>query len=515
MMRTLLPLCAIAMTPLLAGCGAESADATQVGPATYYVDATRGDDANSGLSPESPWRTLTQASTLQLQPGERLLLKCGETFEGRLEICGRGTADSLACVGSYGEGAMPVIVAPDSSLYAVRIYASDYLTCSGLELINHGSQDLPRRTGLRLESIDRGTSHQITLDGLYIHDVNGSLVKQQGGGSGILVTTSSQSRPGELPSNYDHLTIQNCHLQRCQRNAMIWEEQSDRSHWNPSLHTLVRGNLIEQVPGDGIVPIACDSCLVEWNVMRDCPATLPDTEAAAGFWPWSCDNTVIQFNEVSGHKAPWDGQGYDSDYNSRGTVIQYNYSHDNYGGLCLICTPAESDWNIGNHGSLVQYNVSINDGIRPQATPRGIFSPSVHFGGPSVSTRFEHNVIHQGVEQGAAADRRMVAMDSWEGYADSVLIAHNLFYAPLPSSFDQGRATRVTFRDNYLVGEFADAPEAVNEAASRYYLEQVVAVDPAGFGGIAPIMTHRDVCGYEGTFVDPSAIRQAFARFEQ
>lgn len=77
--------------------------------------------------------------------------------------------------------------------------------------------------------------------------------------------------------------------------------------------------------------------------MRDCPDMLPDTEAAAGIWPWSCDNTLVQFNEVSGHKAPWDAQGFDSDWNCRGTVIQYNYSHDNYGGLVLVCNDGTAD----------------------------------------------------------------------------------------------------------------------------------------------------------------------------
>ena len=81
--------------------------------------------------------------------------------------------------------------------------------------------------------------------------------------------------------------------------------------------------LIEDVPGDGIVPIGCDGALIEYNLMRNCPGTLPHSEAAAGFWPWSCDNTVMQFNEVSDHKAPWDAQGFDSDYNCRNTTIQY------------------------------------------------------------------------------------------------------------------------------------------------------------------------------------------------
>ncbi len=65
----------------------------------------------------------------------------------------------------------------------------------------------------------------------------------------------------------------------------------------------------------------CDGALVEHNTMRDCARLGKEAGAAAGIWPWSCDNTVIQFNEVSDHKAPWDAQGFDSDWNCRGTVI--------------------------------------------------------------------------------------------------------------------------------------------------------------------------------------------------
>ncbi|WP_259300774.1 right-handed parallel beta-helix repeat-containing protein [Phocaeicola plebeius] len=85
-------------------------------------------------------------------------------------------------------------------------------------------------------------------------------------------------------------------------------------------HTIVRNNVIERVPGDGIVPIGCDSTLIEYNLMCDSPDILPMTEAA-GIWPWSCDNTIIQYNEVWGHKAPWDAQGFDSDYNCQNTLI--------------------------------------------------------------------------------------------------------------------------------------------------------------------------------------------------
>lgn len=504
-------------------------------PYSYYVDAVNGDDNNSGLSAEEAWKTIEKANTIELKPGEQLLFKCGQTFDGILEICGNGNQDSLAIVSCYGEGERPCIVAQDSSLYAVKVYDSDYLTVKNLDIKNHGSEDMPRRTGILVESKPNNTSHNITLDSLYIHDVNGSLVKLIGGGSGILITLPRpEVKPEEKPdttngakperrhmpkpdtkSNFDHLTIQNCHIVRCQRNAMIWEEYSNRNDWNPSKYTTVRYNLIEEVPGDGIVPICCDSCLVEYNVMRNCPETLPDTEAAAGFWPWSCDNTTLQFNNVSDHKAPWDSQGYDSDYNSTNTTIQYNYSHDNYGGLCLICTPSVNERNIGNIGTRILYNVSINDGLRPHLARGSMFSPSVHFGGPSKDTRFEHNIIHQNVKPAPEIDTRMITLDSWEGFADSVVIAHNLFYAASPSYFDQGKSTNVKFEGNYLVGNFKNAPEPVNEDVAQYYLQTVVARDPTGFKGLAPLFETKTICGEEFQFVNKNTIEEAFKQFEK
>ena len=102
--------------------------------------------------------------------------------------------------------------------------------------------------------------------------------------------------------------------------------------------------------GDGIVPIGCDSALVEYNLMRRCSRLLPLGEAAAG-----------QFNEVSDHKAPWDGQGFDSDFNCTNTLIQYNYSHDNEGGFILICHPGNSNPadNIGNLGRKTIVNIPL------------------------------------------------------------------------------------------------------------------------------------------------------------
>ncbi len=86
---------------------------------------------------------------------------------------------------------------------------------------------------------------------------------------------------------------------------------------------------------------------------------------AGGFnvaiWQWSTDNTLIQLNEAGFTHGLLDGQGFDSDYNSRDTTLLYNFSHDNEGGFLLVCTPAKFDpaENLGNTGTLVRHNCEL------------------------------------------------------------------------------------------------------------------------------------------------------------
>ena len=69
-------------------------------------------------------------------------------------------------------------------MYAVRIFNSDYFTIQNLEISNTGEKRKAGRTGLKVECTDYGISHNIRINNLTIRDVNGSLVKEEGGGSG-------------------------------------------------------------------------------------------------------------------------------------------------------------------------------------------------------------------------------------------------------------------------------------------------------------------------------------------
>lgn len=442
----------------------------------YYVDSAQGSDDNTGTSQSAPWRTITKANTAQLLPGDSLLFRRGGTFGGILEISAKGKPSRRIVVGAYGDGRKPCIKATDGALYAVQVRNSDYLTLRDIEVVNTGSVAMPTRTGVKVACLDYGTSHDIILDALYIHDVNGSLIKEQGGGSGLLIVNGGKKRV----STFDGLTIENCVLRRCARNGMIWSAYWSRDNWHPNRRVVVRRNLLEEVPGDGIVPIGCEGALIEYNLMRNCPGTLPHSEAAAGFWPWSCDNTVMQHNEVSDHKAPWDAQGFDSDYNCSGTTIQFNYSHDNDGGMLLICNSGKSP-GAGNRGTLAQYNVSINDAIRPRATRSGIFSANIHIAGPCDSTLVRRNILHVNPKTEPFIDRSIITSDSWDGYATRTTFSENIFYAPEPTEIRLTGSTDNIFSGNYFLGTFRNLPADAHAHHTSDLYNRLISRDPCGF----------------------------------
>jgi Right handed beta helix region len=214
----------------------------------------------------------------------------------------------------YGRGSKPRINARGSWRATVFLSNIEYLEVRYLDVANTGSGFQSKLNGVQIHENDFGTAHDIVLRDLYVHDVNGSNDKQFGG-SGL----SCECRGNRIKSRFDRLLVKHCHLVHTDRNGISLYGNSGRDHWYPSLHVVIRGNLLEDIGGDGIVPRACDGALVEHNIVRGCRMRAKDH--AAGIWPWGCDTTVVQYNEVSGMKGTLDAEGYDSDYNSRGTCF--------------------------------------------------------------------------------------------------------------------------------------------------------------------------------------------------
>ena len=92
----------------------------------YYVSSSTGNDSNSGTSSTLPWKTLDKANSIKLAPGDKLLLKRGDMWEGTITINGSGTESNPVMLAAYGSGANPIIYGSKKvtgwSLHKGKIY---------------------------------------------------------------------------------------------------------------------------------------------------------------------------------------------------------------------------------------------------------------------------------------------------------------------------------------------------------------------------------------------------------
>ena len=85
----------------------------KAGSTTYYVDSLKGDDANVGTTPESPWRSLAKVNSFKFAPGDIVLLRRGSLWREQLNFPSSGSLDAPIAIDAYGEGERPLINGAD------------------------------------------------------------------------------------------------------------------------------------------------------------------------------------------------------------------------------------------------------------------------------------------------------------------------------------------------------------------------------------------------------------------
>lgn len=401
-----------ALTAILAFCGGvvcamQNPSVVQV-PEVYYIDSIAGNDARAGTSPETAWKSLAKINATTFRPGDRILLKSGSEWKGQLWPKGSGAEGRPIVLDMYGGGVKPVIRGAGLAEDAVLLKNQEYWEIQNLEITNTGPEPAVRR-GVHIAVEDYGEAHHIYVRAMTIHDVNGVDSMKHNGG--IDYTCDGPRKP----SRFVDLRIENNEIYHVDRSGIFgWSDRWERSKWYPSLQVVVRGNVLHDIGGDGIVVVATDGALVEHNVVGRANQRSEGYNVA--IWPWSADNTLIQFNEAYGTHGQRDGEGFDSDWNSRNTVIQYNYSHDNDGGFLLICDDGSQkpEVSAGNVGTIVRYNISVNDRTR-----------GIHIGGPVKDATVYNNTIIVGRDRSVD----LLIYSDWNGWSQGVSFFNNIFDA--------------------------------------------------------------------------------------
>jgi hypothetical protein len=191
---------------------------------------------------------------------------------------------------------------------------------------------------------------------------------------------------------------------------------------------------LSDIGKNAIIVRATIAPLIERNIVRGAAARFHGN----AIFVFGTKDAVIQFNEVSGTRFHGlEGAAFDSDYNSEGTIIQYNYSHENGGGLANICSNPPRGF---NDGTIIRYNVSRDEIDRVIA-----------FDGPATNTEIYNNTI----VIGPGRSPRIVEFDVFgttQGYADGVTFRNNIIHNLGGGTYAWGSATRVRFEGNCLSG---------------------------------------------------------------
>jgi hypothetical protein len=363
---------------LLVGAPASAAAADKRAPTRFHLDCSAAGDGEGSRG--RPWSTLERASAAWLRPGARLLIRRGTECAGVLAPHGSGSHGRPAIIGAYGSGPRPRIEGEGED--AVVLRDMSYVVLQDLEVTNHGDFE-SRRRGVHVVA-ERGVVRDVTLRRLHVHDVEGDLAKDANGSGGIQIDVL-----GGPPARFDRVLIERNRIEDVSRSGIFIVGTADGTRprafepWpEASKGVVVRRNRLTRLAGDGIVPTGTAGALVEENVVSEGNLSgrgFADPRGLicnAGIWTFHANRTVIQRNEVFDMRFNGcDGTAYDVDYDQDGTIVQFNYSHDNEGGFILLCTDAEP------RAADVRFNLSVDDrfllyqspcSLRPGATFEGL-----------------------------------------------------------------------------------------------------------------------------------------------
>lgn len=409
--------------------------------ADYYVDSGSGDDARTGTSPAAAWRSLDKVNATVFQPGDRILLRSGGSWTGTLHPQGSGAPDRPIILDRYETGAAPVVHGAGAEA-ALLLLNQEFWEVRNLEFTNDApAEGLRRGVLVRAENLGRALRH-IHLVGLHVHHVRGKLgadiVSKTTGGIAVEVRGTLR------PSRFDGVLIQNCQVEHVDNTGIYtWSDYSPHPR-DPQWEVLrftgvaVRGNTVSDTGKNAMGIRASLAPLIERNVVRGSSARLHGN----AIYVFGCKDAVLQYNDVSHTRFDRiEGAAFDSDYNSEGTLIQFNTSYANGGGLVNLCNnPASRPPRGYNDGTVVRNNVSRDETDRV-----------IGFDGPVTNVRIEDNAIYVG----PGLKPRIVEFDLFgkaQGWADGVVFRRNLIVNEGGGTYVWGDASNVVFENNSLLG---------------------------------------------------------------
>lgn len=333
----------------------------------YAFSATSLHAADFYISSQRDFNAFYNAT---FSPGDNIYFEKGKVFTGMFAPTVVGTESNPINISTFGSGNKPIInnqgvlhshpTRPSETISAgVFLFNPEYARVSGLEITNNngGDQDGDNLFGIYVLSEDTGKYHNsIHIEDNYVHRVNGAVAGKGRGGIHVHGFSPQTSNA----STYHDLRIVNNVVAQV-GGVGIATNVSDvptavtyngTSRPNAITDLYIGHNWIGNTGRNTVIARASDDGLVEYNTSAN--SSLYDK--GHSFFNFNTIGLVFQHNEAYGNIGPEnqsDRGGFDADWNSKDTTIQYNYSHSNNYFAGVMKKP--------NDEVTIRYNLSVNE----------------------------------------------------------------------------------------------------------------------------------------------------------
>lgn len=371
---------AVILSVLMVAPAAGAAVVPQARPAaTYFVDATGGDDAASGRDMFHPWRSLARVSATTFAPGDRILLRSGRSWTGQLWPKGSGAPGRPIVIDRYGPGAKPAVNGAGQVADAVRLHNQQHWVIRNLQVTNANplgaggpGTNLRDLRGIGISGDTGGQLEGFRVEAVDVHDVTGEVnwiggstsgnapgitfrtgwdASKNTGGIVVRGLVADPAHPG-TPTVLHDIVVEHSTVARTSFGGIIvkqytgsgsgavhtgWGERTAPADpaFAPHTNVVIRSNFITQDGTDygcnGVYLTDVRGGLVEDNVVY--------RTGTSGIETYYADDVVVQRNEVyqTQRKAGGaDSNGIDPDNATTNIVVQANFVHDNGDGI-LLC----------------------------------------------------------------------------------------------------------------------------------------------------------------------------------
>ena len=353
--------------------------ATEASATTYYVSQSAGDDSHDGCAAltegaHGPWKTLAKASSVTYQPGDQLLLKCGDIWDETLKLTGDGVSTHPITVASFGVGERP---------YIRRTIGKDQ-ECIVLENVcGYCFRDLElgyALTGIRISLFPkvRRLFEYYRIENCFFHDLDNPPYPPKSKDASIKEGWGINWL-GVAPRD---IIVKNCIGLRTQgfysdgsKEKLVFED-------NTVAHTGL--NQLNQTWGS-------DEAIYRCVFVYNYPWTFDKwgtTQVLAGQLkaPGKIRNEVIdnEFGWAGDYPGAPDGCGYDFEGKTEGVTFRNNFVHDSYGEAILFMGN-QSHINLIFDKNILRNNVRFNPiwdfdvTVSMSNTGNGIFSNNKFF----------------------------------------------------------------------------------------------------------------------------------------